>query len=113
VIIMLGTNDLKKRFQPESVDVVSALLDLARLTKECEGGIRTVYPSPQILVIAPPPPAMTFRDPEQWSGAHKKSLGLGAGTRSDRCARSRTRLTKLVFRLGYNDDVARGQLAVF
>jgi lysophospholipase L1-like esterase len=78
VIIMLGTNDLKKRFRREPADVASALVGLARLVRECEGGIRTVYPSPQVLVIAPPPLGTTFHDPEEWAGAHQKSIALGA-----------------------------------
>jgi lysophospholipase L1-like esterase len=78
VIVMLGTNDLKKRFQRESKDVASALAGLAQLVKECEGGIRTVYPSPQVLLIAPPPLGTTFYNPEEWAAAHEKSLAVGA-----------------------------------
>lgn len=78
VIIMLGTNDLKKRFNRGPADVVSALVGLAQLVKECEGGIRTVYPSPQVLVIAPPPLGTTFHNPDEWAGAHEKSLAVGA-----------------------------------
>ncbi|MBV9998298.1 MAG: hydrolase [Verrucomicrobia bacterium] len=78
VIIMLGTNDLKKRFQREPSGVASALVRLAQLVKECEGGVRTVYPSPQVLAIAPPPLGTTFYNPEEWAGAHQKSLAIGA-----------------------------------
>ena len=77
VIIMLGTNDLKSHFDRQPADVASALLGLARLVKECEGGIRTMYATPRILLIAPPPLGTTFHDPEQWTGAHQKSLALG------------------------------------
>ncbi|MBV8900697.1 MAG: SGNH/GDSL hydrolase family protein [Verrucomicrobia bacterium] len=78
VIIMLGTNDLKKRFRRQPADVASALVGLARLVRECEGGVRTVYPSPQVLLIAPPPLGTTFYNPDEWAGAHEKSLAIGA-----------------------------------
>jgi lysophospholipase L1-like esterase len=78
VIIMLGTNDLKKRFGREPADVAAALVGLAQLVRECEGGVRTVYSSPRVLVIAPPPLGTTFYNPDEWAGAHQKSLAVGA-----------------------------------
>jgi lysophospholipase L1-like esterase len=77
VIIMLGTNDLKARFRREPDDIAKAAVSLARLVKECEGGIFTVYPAPRVLLIAPPPLGSKFNDPEQWVGSREKSLNLG------------------------------------
>jgi lysophospholipase L1-like esterase len=77
VIIMLGTNDLKARFDREPIDIAKAAVALAQLVEECKGGIFTVYPAPRVLLIAPPPLGMKFRDPEQWSGSREKSLLLG------------------------------------
>ena len=76
VIIMLGTNDLKARFRREPDQIAKAAVGLARLVKECEGGIFTVYPAPRVLLIAPPPLGTKFHDPEQWAGGREKSLTL-------------------------------------
>jgi lysophospholipase L1-like esterase len=78
VIIMLGTNDLKARFNREPVDIAQAAVGLAQLVEECKGGIFTVYPAPRVLLIAPPPLGIKFHDPEQWNGSREKSLVLGA-----------------------------------
>ena len=78
VIIMLGTNDLKARFRREPDDIAKAAVGLARLVKECEGGISTVYAAPRVLLIAPPPLGTKFHDPEEWVGSREKSLVLGA-----------------------------------
>jgi lysophospholipase L1-like esterase len=77
VIIMLGTNDLKARFNRGPVDNAKAAVGLARLVEECKGGIFTVYPAPRVLLIALPPLGIKFRDPEQWKGSRQKSLLLG------------------------------------
>jgi lysophospholipase L1-like esterase len=77
VIIMLGTNDLKARFNREPVDIAKAAVGVAQLVEECKGGIFTVYPAPRVLLIAPPPLGIKFRDPEQWNGSREKSLLLG------------------------------------
>jgi lysophospholipase L1-like esterase len=82
VIIMLGTNDLKARFRRRPDDIAQAAVGLARLVKECEGGIFTVYPAPKVLLIAPPPLGTKFQDPEQWAGSREKSLRLGAAMKN-------------------------------
>jgi lysophospholipase L1-like esterase len=78
VIIMLGTNDLKTRFNRSPQKIAIAALGLARLIAECEGGVATVYPTPKVLLIAPPPLGTTFHHPEDWAGSHAKSLELGS-----------------------------------
>lgn len=77
VIIMLGTNDLKARFKREPDGIAKAAAGLARLVGECKGGIFTVYATPQVLLIAPPPLGTKFQDPEQWAGSCEKSRLLG------------------------------------
>jgi lysophospholipase L1-like esterase len=81
VIIMLGTNDLKMRFKRSAHEIATAAIGLARLVKECHGGVNTVYPDPKILLIAPPPMGTTFHDPEEWAGSREKSLELGSAFR--------------------------------
>jgi lysophospholipase L1-like esterase len=77
VIIMLGTNDLKARFKRTPQNIAKATVGLARLIEECQGGVGTVYPSPKVLLLAPPPLGTNFHHPEDWTGGHEKSLKLG------------------------------------
>ena len=81
VIIMLGTNDLKTRFKRSVQDIAFAALRLARLVRECEGGVNTVYPTPKVLLLAPPPLGTGFHDPTEWAGSREKSLALGSALR--------------------------------
>lgn len=78
VIIMLGTNDLKVRFNRSASEIAQAVISLAGVIDDCKGGVATVYGSPQVLVVAPPPLGTEFRDPAQWEGGVKKSLELGS-----------------------------------
>jgi lysophospholipase L1-like esterase len=77
VVIMLGTNDLKARFNRSASEIAQAVVSLAGLIADCKGGIATVYESPQVLLLAPPPLGGGFRDPAEWTGGVKKSLELG------------------------------------
>ena len=81
VIIMLGTNDLKTRFNRSAQQIAKAALGLVRLIAECEGGVATIYPAPKVLLVAPPPLGTSFYEPEQWAGSHEKSLELGSALR--------------------------------
>jgi lysophospholipase L1-like esterase len=81
VIVMLGTNDLKIRFNRSANEIAQAVIGLAELIAECKGGVATVYGSPQVLVVAPPPLGSEFRDPAQWEGGVEKSLELGPALR--------------------------------
>jgi lysophospholipase L1-like esterase len=81
VIIMLGTNDLKTRFKRSPQKIAIASIGLARLIAECEGGVATVYPTPKVLILAPPPLGSGFHDPEEWAGGYEKSLELGSAFR--------------------------------
>src|SRR5580700_7599399 len=81
VIIMLGTNDLKTRFKRNAHEIAIAALGLARLIAECEGGVATSYPTPKVLLVAPPPVGTKFHDPADWADSHQKSLELGSALR--------------------------------
>jgi lysophospholipase L1-like esterase len=51
------------------------------LIEECEGGVATGYPTPKVLLLAPPPLGTSFHHPEDWAGGHEKSLELGSAIR--------------------------------
>jgi lysophospholipase L1-like esterase len=75
VTIMLGTNDLKKRFSLPAVDIAKGagvLVDMVR---------KINYPfgcqTPQVLLIAPPPILEVGRLKENFEGGAEKSLKFG------------------------------------
>ena len=78
VVIMLGTNDLKARFKRTPGEVAQAAISLVYIIRDCEGGVFTVYPSPKVLLIAPPPLGTSFHNPDMWVRGREKSLMLGA-----------------------------------
>lgn len=92
VIIMLGTNDLKARFQRSAsqiADGVMALADLARSTPAGHGGWADVAP-PHVTVIAPPKLGKRADDPdwiryEEWLDGRERSAELPSLLAS-RCA---------------------------
>ena len=53
---------------------------------ECKGGVNTVYPSPKVLLLAPPPLGTGFHNPEEWVGGPEKSLVLGSALRDTAAA---------------------------
>jgi lysophospholipase L1-like esterase len=74
IIIMLGTNDLKKRFSLPACDIargVGVLVDMVR---------KINYPSgcqmPRVLLIAPPPIMEVGRFKPSFAGGAEKSLEL-------------------------------------
>ena len=74
VILMLGTNDLKKRFSVSAFDIgrsIGLLLDMIR-SSGCgpDGG------SPEILLMCPPPVERLSEFAEMFEGAREKSLKL-------------------------------------
>jgi lysophospholipase L1-like esterase len=77
VVIMLGTNDLKVRFNRTASEIAQAVVGLAGVIADCKGGVATVYESPPVLLIAPPPLGSGFRDPAEWVGGVEKSVELG------------------------------------
>jgi lysophospholipase L1-like esterase len=86
VIIMLGSNDLKTRFNRSPQQIATAVVGLARLVGQCKGGVKTVYPAPKVLLVAPPPLGTGFHNPEEWAGGPEKSLTLGSALRETAAA---------------------------
>jgi len=71
VTIMLGTNDLKKRFSLSAYDIAEGagvLVDIVQKS-DCGPGER----APQVLLMAPPPVARLTEYEEMFEGAEAKS----------------------------------------
>jgi lysophospholipase L1-like esterase len=84
VVIMLGTNDLKARFNPSAENIADgwrALIACIRKTGGGPGPWESTQP-PKIALIAPPPLPAIVDDPDwegynDWVGGRMASLGLG------------------------------------
>jgi lysophospholipase L1-like esterase len=76
VIIMLGTNDLKKRFSLSAYDIAKGISLLAEMVQKIN--YPPDCPMPQILLIAPPPIREIGKFQEIFSGGAEKSLKFGA-----------------------------------
>lgn len=79
VIIMLGTNDTKAYFHRSTFEISAGMSKLIGQVLTCGGGVGTVYPAPEVLVMAPPPltpmPHPYFQS--LFGGAHEKTGQLG------------------------------------
>jgi len=74
VVLMLGTNDLKKRFSVSAFDIgrsIGVLLEIIGRSAAGRGGAR-----PPTLVISPPPVGALSEFAEMFEGAKEKSLAL-------------------------------------
>lgn len=87
VLFMLGTNDLKVRFDRSAAEIVAGLMELARIATVdavWEPGSPLARASlPRLSFIAPPALGEKADDPswdraEEWSGGRAKSLALPA-----------------------------------
>lgn len=75
VIIMLGTNDLKRRFSLASVDIANGAAVLVDIIKKsCTGPNGT---APKVLLLAPPPIIEVAHFREMFEGGSDKSLKFG------------------------------------
>lgn len=54
VIIMLGTNDLRKDRSQSASDIAASLTELVSIVKKAEWQLRTKFPVPKVLVVCPP-----------------------------------------------------------
>lgn len=75
VIIMLGTNDLKKRFSLSAFDIAkgaSVLVSMAQCSETGPDG-----QAPKVLLLAPPPVAKLTEFAEMFEGSEEKSRKLG------------------------------------
>jgi lysophospholipase L1-like esterase len=55
VVIMLGTNDLKKMFNRSPLRIALGVGKLVDIVTQTKGGVGTSYPIPKVLVLCPPP----------------------------------------------------------
>jgi lysophospholipase L1-like esterase len=76
VIILLGTNDLKKRFSLSAFDIAEGAGVLVRIIQKSEAGISGKPPA--VLLLAPPPIGKLSDYSEMFEGAEEKSRRLGA-----------------------------------
>ncbi|MBZ0284818.1 MAG: SGNH/GDSL hydrolase family protein [Anaerolineae bacterium] len=74
VIVMLGTNDLKTRFNLTPYDIASGAGSLVDLIQRSESGINGT--APQVLLICPPPVAKLTLFADMFAGAEAKSRQL-------------------------------------
>lgn len=63
VVIMLGTNDLKTKFDRSPEAIALGVRGLVERVRRIDRGAWTEYPAPRVLVLAPPPLVQTERFP--------------------------------------------------
>ena len=76
VIILLGTNDLKKRFSLSAFDVAEGAGVLVSIVQKSNAG--TLGAAPQVLLLAPPPVGKLSAFAEMFEGAEAKSQKFAA-----------------------------------
>lgn len=76
IIIMLGTNDLKKRFSLSAFDIAEGAGALVRLVQQSDAG-RDGAP-PAVLLLAPPPTVALTYFSQMFEGAGEKSRDFPA-----------------------------------
>lgn len=76
VIIMLGTNDLKTRFNLPASDIAEGVRRLVLCVRQA--AVENNAPTPPILLICPPPIAKLSEWDEMFAGADQKSRRLNA-----------------------------------
>lgn len=74
VIIMLGTNDLKKRFSLSAFDIAQGAKVLVDIVQRSSAGSNGS--APDVLLLAPPPVAKLSEFAEMFEGAEAKSQKL-------------------------------------
>ena len=75
VVLMLGTNDLKRRFSLSAYDIAQGAAVLLRAISYSKAG-RDGH-APRVLLLAPPPVAKLTNFAEMFEGSESKSLLLG------------------------------------
>jgi lysophospholipase L1-like esterase len=75
VIIMLGTNDLKKRFSVTAFDIASGVITLVQMAQAnfAQSSLYRGRKAPQILVVTPPPVKEIGFLAEMFEGGEEKS----------------------------------------
>ena len=84
VMIMLGTNDCKIRFDASAQDITNNLITLAKIVRRAPTGPGKWRdaPAPHVMIIAPPALGPRADDPhwiryDEWQGGRDKSLQFG------------------------------------
>jgi lysophospholipase L1-like esterase len=75
VVIMLGTNDLKKRFSLSAFDIAYSAGVLVDVVRKSEAGPEGAAPG--VLLVCPPPVGKLTEFAEMFEGAEGKSCRLG------------------------------------
>ncbi len=75
VVLMLGTNDLKRRFSLSAYDIAQGVAVLLRAISYSKAG--GDGQPPRVLLLAPPPVAKLSNFAEMFEGSEAKSLLLG------------------------------------
>jgi len=79
VVIMLGTNDLKTKFDRSPEAIALGVRGLVERVRRIDRGAWTEYPAPEVLVLAPPPLVQTERFPAAiLAGGIDKSQALAS-----------------------------------
>jgi len=76
VVLLLGTNDLKKRFSLAAYDIAQGVAALVRVIQSSQAGRHGA--APQVVLLAPPPVAALTEYAEMFEGAEAKSRKLAA-----------------------------------
>lgn len=76
VLIMLGTNDLKKRFSLSAFDIAQGAAVLVRAVQQSDTGL--AGSAPPVLLLAPPPTTTLTYFAAMFEGAAEKSQQFGA-----------------------------------
>jgi len=71
VIIMLGTNDLKKRFSLSTFEIANGAKVLVNIVQKSKAGPGEI--APKVLLMAPPPVGKLTELAEEFEGAEEKS----------------------------------------
>jgi lysophospholipase L1-like esterase len=80
VVIMLGTNDVKKMFDRSPFRIALGMGKLIDIVAQTKGGVGTSYSAPKVLVLAPPPLGKLFPEgrAERFAGGVEKTKALPA-----------------------------------
>jgi lysophospholipase L1-like esterase len=74
-VLMLGTNDLKKRFSVPAADIAASVAVLVEIIQKSGAGISGK--APQVLLVAPPPLGKLSEFAEMFEDGPAKSMKLG------------------------------------
>ncbi len=78
VVIMLGTNDVKAQFDRSPFRIGLGMGALVDIVQQTGSGVGTDYPTPEILVLAPPPLGDLYPEgrAERFAGGVEKTQAL-------------------------------------